>query len=175
MNAPDQIARPAADNASAPDVRGKRKFLVVVDGTPECRVAVRYAGRRAQSTGGSLLLLRVIDPRAELAHWLAVEERMREEAMAEAEELLQTIASEVNDWAGLFPAVTIREGKVQDEVLAQIEEDPGIRILVLAAAPGSEGPGPLVTVLAGTMSGAMQIPVTVVPGNLSDKEVDLLT
>ena len=29
-----------------------RKFLVVVDKTPECRVAIRFATRRAQHTGG---------------------------------------------------------------------------------------------------------------------------
>lgn len=174
MNTEDPGRAPTGGDAPAPDTRGKRKFLVVVDDTPECRVAVRYSAHRAVSTGGSLLLLRVIDPRAELAHWIAVEERMRDEAVAEAEELLQNIASEINDWAGLFPAVTIRQGKVQDEVFAQIEEDPGISILVLAAAPGAEGPGPLVTALAGTMSGAMRIPVTVVPGNLSDKQVDQL-
>ena len=156
------------------DKRNQRKFLVVVDDTQESRVAVRYAGRRAQGTGGSLLLLRVVDTRAELAHWVAVEEKLRDEALAEAEELLQDIASEINDWAGLVPAVTIREGRLQDEVVAQIADDPGISILVLAAAPGSEGPGPLVSALAGTLSGGMRIPVTVVPGNLSEGEIDRL-
>ena len=70
--------------------------------------------------------------------------------------------------------MTIREGRLQDEVVAQIADDPGISILVLAAAPGSEGPGPLVSALAGTLSGGMRIPVTVVPGNLSEGEIDRL-
>jgi len=29
-----------------------RKFLVVIDKTPECQVALRFATRRAQHTGG---------------------------------------------------------------------------------------------------------------------------
>ena len=158
--------------APAADAKGERKFLVVVDDTPECRVAVRFAGRRAAATGGSLVLLRVIEERAELSHWLAVEERMRDEAFAEAENLLQEIASDVHVWSGQFPAVTIRHGQLRDEVLLQIEEDPGIRVLVLAAAPGAEGPGPLVSALAGTLAASMRVPVAVVPGNLSNPQID---
>ena len=39
-----------------------RKFLVVVDKTPECRVALRYAARRAQHTTGRLTLLAIAAP-----------------------------------------------------------------------------------------------------------------
>ena len=152
-----------------------RKFLVVVDDTPECRVAVRFAARRAERTGASLVLLRVIVPDPSHTHWIAVEERMREEAFDEAEVLLQDIASDINEWAGLVPAVAIRQGQIKDEVLGQIDEDSGVDVLVLAASPGTNGPGPLVTALAGKLSGSMRIPVTVVPGNLTDSEVDRLT
>ena len=152
-----------------------RKFLVVVDDTPECRVAVRFAARRAERTGASLLLLRVIVPDPSHTHWIAVEQRMRDEAFDEAEVLLQDIASDINEWAGLVPAVAIRQGRVKDEVLGQIEDDSGVDVLVLAASPGADGPGPLVTALAGKLSGSMRIPVTVVPGNLTDSEVDRLT
>ena len=162
-------------SAEAKPEKGRRKFLVVVDDTAECRVAVRFAGRRAQRTGSSLLLLRVIVPNPSHTHWIAVEERMREEAFDDAENLLQEIASEINEWAGLVPAVAIRQGKLKNEVLAQIDEDSGIDVLVLAASPGPDGPGPLVTALAGALSGSMRIPVTVVPGNLTDLEVDKLT
>ncbi|CCG42445.1 universal stress protein [Magnetospirillum molischianum] len=39
-----------------------RVFLVVVDDTPEQPAALRYASRRARSTGGRVALLRVIEP-----------------------------------------------------------------------------------------------------------------
>ena len=160
-------------DSPAPD-QASRKFLVVVDDTPECRVALRFACRRAMRTGGGVVLLRVIQP-ADFQHWLAVAERMREEAREEAEYLLQQLAAEVNDWAGVMPEFMIREGGTRDEVLGLIEEDPGIRILVLGASPDKEGPGPLVSSLAGQMSGSMSIPVTVVPGNLTENQVDELT
>jgi hypothetical protein len=46
---------------------------------------------------------------------------------------------------------------------------------VLAAGTGSEGPGPLVTQLVGKMSGKMRVPVTVVPGSLTDDQIAELT
>ncbi|MCH7795641.1 MAG: universal stress protein, partial [Proteobacteria bacterium] len=40
---------------------------------------------------------------------------------------------------------------------------------------GSRGPGPLVSALTGKMIGKLRIPVTVVPGNLGDEEIDLIS
>ncbi|MBM3518572.1 MAG: hypothetical protein FJX56_12040 [Alphaproteobacteria bacterium] len=100
---------------------------------------------------------------------------MREEARAEAETLLQSLAADVNHSAGVIPELVVREGRRRDEVLALIAEDPDIRILVLGAAPGPEGPGPLVSSLAGGMSGSMRIPITIVPGTLTNEQVDELT
>ncbi|MEQ8246767.1 MAG: universal stress protein [Alphaproteobacteria bacterium] len=157
-----------------PDSPEARQFLVVVDDTPECRKALRFAWRRAQRTGAGVTLLRVIDP-VDFQHWLSVEERMREEAREEAEELLQKLAAEVQQQSTILPELVVREGAVRDAVVKLIDDDKTIRILVLGAGTGSEGPGPLVTQLAGKMSGALRVPVTVVPGNLSDEQLDLLT
>ena len=151
-----------------------RKFLVYVDETPECRLALRFACRRAKHTGGGVTLLRVVIP-GDVQHWMAVEDRMREEALEEAEQLLHTLAGEVNVSADIMPELVVREGNPRDAILAHIEEDEDIRILVLGAATGSEGPGPLVSLLAGKMAGTMHIPVTVVPGNLTETQIDELT
>src|ERR671910_90322 len=40
----------------------RRKFLAIIDDTPECERAVAYASKRAKSTGGVLVLLYVIEP-----------------------------------------------------------------------------------------------------------------
>jgi nucleotide-binding universal stress UspA family protein len=154
--------------------RRRHKFLVVVDDTPEVRAALRFATRRARNVGGGVTLLRVIMPENSQM-WAGVGELMRAEAREEAEKLLQAMAGQVQRDSGIMPELVIREGRTKDELLALIEEDPSIRILVLAAAAGKEGPGPLVTALAGQMSGNLQIPITVVPGTLSDEQIDDLT
>lgn len=151
-----------------------RIFLVVVDETEEMRVALRYAALRARRTGGHVALLYVIEP-SDLQQWMAVETLMREERREEAEALLQKLSGEVADLCGSLPIVYIREGRRRDELMALLDEEPSISILVLAAGTGAEGPGPLVTQLVGKMSGKMRVPVTVVPGSLSDEQIAALT
>ena len=157
----------------SPQTSQRRKFLVVVDDTPECRVALRYACGRAGSTQGQVALLRVIEP-GDFQHWLSVKERMREESREEAERLLQGLAAEISQRVNIMPELMVREGAPFEEVLAQIDEDPQVKVLVLGAATGPDGPGPLVSALAGRMPGSMHIPVTVVPGNLTDEQIDEL-
>ena len=65
----------------------RRKFLVVIDDTPECSRAVLYGALRAQHTAGALVMLYVIVP-GEFQHWIGVENIMRAEAMEAAEETL---------------------------------------------------------------------------------------
>ncbi|MDP6688895.1 MAG: universal stress protein [Alphaproteobacteria bacterium] len=152
----------------------RRKFLCVVDDSPECRLALRFAFRRAARTGGGVILLYVIEP-ADFQHWMAVQNLMREEAREAAVEVLQTLADEVSQWSGIMPEIAIREGRKQDELLALLEDEPEIRLLVLGASAEKDGPGPLVTALAGPMSANMRVPVTVVPGNLSIEQIDDIT
>jgi nucleotide-binding universal stress UspA family protein len=151
-----------------------RVFLVVVDETPEHRVAVRYAARRAAHTGGRLAMLNVIEP-GELQHFLAIEELARAERREAAEELLQQLCEEIAPIAGAMPIVFIREGRPRDELVALIREEPSISILVLAAGTGPEGPGPLISALIGKGAARLRIPIAIVPGGLSMDEVDALS
>src|SRR5712691_2309534 len=151
-----------------------RVFLAVVDETPEHRIAVRYAARRAAHTGGRLAMLYVIEP-TELQHFLAIEELARAERREAAEELLQRLCEEIGPVAGAMPIVFIREGRRRDELLALIAEEPSISILVLAAGTGPEGPGPLISYLAGKPAARLRIPITIVPGGLSLDQVDALS
>ncbi len=163
-----------ADKTQAPRDSSDRVFLVVVDETEEMEVALRFACRRARHTGGRVALLYVIEP-AEFQHWMAVEDLMREEARSEGEQLLQRLAARVNELVGSIPILYVREGKVRDELFKLLDEEPRVSILVLGANPGSRGPGPLVSSLTGKMIGKLRVPVTVVPGNLGDEEIDLIS
>ena len=150
----------------------RRKFMAVIDGTPECERAVHYAGRRAQNTNGSLVMLYVI-PEGDFQQWLGVEQIMRAEAREEAEAVMAKVAQKVRETIGIDPGIVIREGNAAEEINAAIEEDRDIAILVLAAGSAKEGPGPLVASLAGRTA-AFPIPVTVLPDTLSDDEIDAL-
>ena len=151
--------------------RAPRKFLVVVDTSPERNVAVRFATRRAQATGGRVTLLCVAEL-PEVQQWRGVEEIMKDEARDEAETLIHEAAKNVNELSGIICEVVIAEGRAPDCLLDLLKNDGEISILVLAAATGSDGPGPLVATVA--TSTTYPIPVTIVPGTLTDAEIDAL-
>ncbi|MGE0230247.1 MAG: universal stress protein [Flavobacteriaceae bacterium] len=156
------------------DTENPRKFLVVIDDTPECERAVRYAAKRARSTRGRVVMLFVLVP-GEFQHWLGVEDIMRAEAYEEAEKILAAYVAKIRDWCDESAEYIILEGQRADQIVQAIEDDPSIAILVLAAGTETEGPGPLVTTLAGRLSGTFPIPITVVPGNISDEDMDAVT
>jgi len=150
-----------------------RKFLVIADDSPEFQAALRFACRRARSTGGHVALLRVIEP-AVFEHWSGVREEIERQERAEAESVLQKLAEFVIAETGQPPEFIIKHAENTRAALkAVISEDPAIKILVLAASVGGRGPGPLVSSIAreGVKWGARKVPVTVVPGDLTDEEI----
>ena len=175
---PDEKTGETTADATAPApsvaVEKDRIFLVVVDATKEMQVALRFACRRARHTGGRVALLFVMEP-ADFQHWMAVEEKMREERRAEAEQVLQGLAAVAMELTSKLPVLHVREGVQGDEIVKLIEEEPNISVLVLGASTGKKGPGPLVSSIAGKLSGRFPIPITVVPGNLTNEQIDALS
>src|SRR5437868_7349851 len=143
------------------------KFLVVIDDSPECDRALYFASRRALRIGATVLMLRVIGTEDHGQQWLGVADIMRAEAHEEANAVLDRHAARSASITGVTPQRVIREGEKTEQLLKLIEDDEDIAILVLAAATGKEGPGPLVTSLSKS-AGELPIPVAVVPGHLSD-------
>jgi nucleotide-binding universal stress UspA family protein len=152
----------------------KPKCLVIVDDSAEWDRAVYYASRWAIRAAGGVVMLRVIEIEDENQQWLGVADIMRAEAEEAAAAALDRAAGRANGIAAITPERVIREGEAIAQVLEVIEGDADIAMLVLAASSGAEGPGPLVTAIANTV-GSFPIPVMVVPGELSDAEVDALS
>jgi nucleotide-binding universal stress UspA family protein len=152
---------------------GARKFLVVADDSPEFQAALRFACRRARSTSGRVAILRVIEP-AVFEHWSGVREEIERQLREEAEAALQASAPLVQAETGYPPEFLIVDAENMRAALRHvIGADPDIKILVLAAAVDGRGPGPLVGSLAkeGVKWGDRKVPVTVVPGDLTDDEI----
>ena len=151
-----------------------RKFLVVVDETEECDRAITYAAYRAAATGGAIIMMVSIEP-GSFQHWLGVQEIMLAEAHEAAQERLDEFKERVEAIVSVPVECVIREGKIAEQIQSLIDEDEDIGILVLAAAVGSkEGPGPLVSSISSQAGKAFPIPVTIVPGNLSDEDIQAL-
>jgi len=150
------------------------KLLVVIDDTEECDRAVYFASRRAARIGGQVVMLRVIETHGASQQWLGVADIMRAEAHEEADAQLSKYAARAHGIAAIAPERVVREGDKAEEILKLIDADEDIFVLVLAAGTGSEGPGPLVASI-GRTAGDYPIPVAIVPGHLTDDEIEALS
>ncbi len=150
-----------------------RKFLVVLDDSRECLNAMRFAAMRAARTRAGVEVLAVIPP-DEFNHWIGVGDLMREEARERIHAHFEVFAKWMRDKQGVDPELVIREGEPVTEIIAQVQEDSDIGVLVLGAGTGRKGPGPLVTQLSKT-SGSLPIPITIVPGDLSKERLEEIT
>jgi len=153
-----------------------RKFLVVVDESPEVEAALYYAASRMQRSSGSLVLLYVIEPQ-EFQHWINVRQQQVEEETAKAKALFRLMRRKLNlaGYEGVACEEIIREGAKDEEIRKLIDVDEDIAVLVLGAATDPKGPGPLVSSLAaGSSMGSFPIPITIVPGSLALEDVQAL-
>jgi nucleotide-binding universal stress UspA family protein len=152
-----------------------RKLMVIMDESAEVEGAVFYAAGRALHTNAQILMLYVIEPDNQF--WEGVRQVQLEEQTNKAKALFRLMRRKLgNEGYDTVPIEeVIREGKVVEEILKQIDEDEDIAILVLGASKEASGPGPLVSSLgAGVTAGKFPIPITIVPGELAIEDIKAL-
>jgi len=150
-----------------------RKFLVILDDSRECLNAMRFAAMRAAKTGAGVEILSIVPP-DEFNHWIGVADVMRAEARERIEAHFEVFAKWMRDRQGIDPELVIREGEPVDEILAQVRDDPEVGVLVLGAGTGKNGSGPIITALTKN-AGALEVPITIVPGELSKERLESIT
>ena len=151
-----------------------RYILVIADGSKEMEVALHYACARSKKTDRKIIIATFIEP-LDVLTTLGVQEIMKNEAREEAELKLQKASMIIKDSTGLTPVLQLREGKIIDELIALIEEEENINVLVLAANVDEKGPGPIINALITKEYSRLRIPVMIVPGNFSIEHIALIT
>lgn len=150
-----------------------RTYLVVIDDDDASRIALRFAARRAQKTGGAVEILALV-AQQEFVQWGAVQAAMEEEARLRAEAMVAQAASALIEETGIMPSITVRQGDPIAVVVEILTEQPHVAALVLGAH-ASGNPGKLVSHFAGTDAGQLPCPVMIVPGSLSEEALDRLS
>lgn len=153
---------------------GTRKFLIIADDSAEFTAALSYAAARAKATDGVVTMLRVLPP-TDFSQWAGVRDEIEREQREEAESLMAELSNQAAAKSGRPVEIIIKVGHVRDIIREVISTDTDIKIIVLAVTGGRD-PGPLVTLLVregvGTLGGTRPVPVTVVPGDLSDAAIE---
>jgi nucleotide-binding universal stress UspA family protein len=149
-----------------------RVYLVIIDETDEARVAMRFAARRASKTGGAVHILALV-PKQAFSAFGGVQATIEEEAQDRAEVLATSAAGELFSESGKMPQIAVRLGEGKAVITDYLADHPEVAALVLGAAKEG-GPGPLVTHFTAN-AGSLHCPVFVIPGGLTEEEIDRLT
>ncbi len=150
-----------------------RVYLVIMDDTEEALVALRFASRRAIKTGGALHIIALMEQQPFVA-FAGVQATIEEEARERAQTTAATAAGSILSEGGAMPVISVKQGDAVKLVRDYLTEHPEISALVLGAATDG-GPGPLVSHFAGALAGQLPCPVFVVPGSLSEADIDRLS
>jgi len=149
-----------------------RVYLVIIDETEEARVALRFAARRAAKTGGAVHILALV-PKQDFVAFGGIQATIEEEARDRAEMLATSAAGALLSESGKMPPIAVKVGEGEKVIREYLADHPEVAALVLGAA--HEGnPGPLVTYFS-QASGGLPCPLFIVPGNLSDEDIDRLS
>ena len=148
-------------------------FLVVADDSKELHQALYYAARRAATAGGEIALFRCIEP-VEGQLWGGVSEIMEAETEQASKVLLQELSDYCEKLGAPKPRTFVKRGILFEELFKLINNENSIRVLVLGVSTESGNPGPLVNYIIHNGSNECRVPITIVPGNLSDNQIDAL-
>jgi nucleotide-binding universal stress UspA family protein len=152
----------------------KSKLLVCVNDSEYSRVALRFTCAKAKNAGHPVEILHVIEP-TEFQNLFSMEDVMREEKHHTAEELLKKFSDEAYESFGIMPSLMIKEGMVGEEIITAVEEDHTINMLLVGKSPDGNSRGNLIPWLATQLGKNLLIPMLIVPGNLTDQQINELT
>jgi len=130
--------------------------------------------RGRKKTNRKIIIATFIEP-LDVLTTKGVQEIMENEAREEAEVKLKKASIIVKESTGLTPVLQLREGGIIDELIALIEEEKNINVLVLAAKVDEKGPGPIVSAITTKEYSRLRIPIMIVPGNFSKEHIALIT
>ena len=148
-----------------------RKFLAVSDDTEECLSAIVFAALRARALHAGLIILRCARVPG-VGGWIGLDKDISQDAMDSARLKATRHADAVESRAGVKAELVVSEDDPVDAIRKLVDQDMSIKVLVLAAGMG-RSPGPLVSRLAkGKPIAARPIAVTVIPGDLTDAQLN---
>lgn len=149
------------------------KFLVCATDCESSRTALRLACKKAQRRGDKIDILTVIEP-ASFQPLFSVADKISNERREQAEVILQGLAKTAYEESGIYPTLHLREGNPGEQILAAVMEDSDINMIVLGVSPQSKSDGKLINWLSERSGDSLLVPLMLVPGNLTDQQIEAL-
>ncbi len=142
-------------------------IIVCIDTTNASEAALRYACYKAKSTGFSVQILAVLE--ASYKNLLFGARAIGNEKRQQLEKHLKKLIDKVCQETGVTPAVSIREGDIVTEITRELKFTPNCAMLIFGKSHNSLSDNVVLPKIAGKIGNKINVPVTIVPENLSDE------
>ena len=146
-----------------------RTYTVCVRNNEASRVAVKMACIKAKNHGGQVKVVHVIPPTDGQTLFM-VADRLKDEQRLESEQYIQEMCDAAYSLTGLMPSIDIREGVVEEEILKAVNDENDNTILMVLGMD-KEAHSNLIEQLSEQMGHKLFIPIMIVPGNLTDEQI----
>ena len=123
---------------------------------------------KAKNHGGKVKVVHIIPPTDGQTLFM-VADRLKDELRTESEKYIQEMCDEAFSLTGLMPSIDIREGIVGENILGAVNEDGNSILLVLGMDKGANGD--LIEWISEQMGSKIFTPMMIVPGNLTDAQI----
>ena len=147
-------------------------FLVVLDDSEEMFKALKYAALRSVRTNGRVAILYTFDT-LDFSHWKAVEDIAEAESRDEAESKIEKYENFVLKFKDRKPKKFIMKGDRVECIINFLSDNKFISNFVLASS--NSGSDSLISAFTGKQMSKIKVPLTIIPSNLSEEEIDKLS
>jgi nucleotide-binding universal stress UspA family protein len=147
-------------------------ILVCLDITNASKMALRYACYKAKKSGFSVRILAVME--SSHKNLIFASRAIGHEKKKEIERHLEILVSAISKETGVTPSISIREGDITTEIIREIKSSPNYNMLIFGKSHNSLSDNTVLPEIAKKIGNKINIPVTIVPENLSNEFLDKL-
>lgn len=148
-------------------------FLICVSGQQESEAALRFACLSARKRNAKIALLHILEP-ADFQGLLSVTDTIRKEKEEEAQSLLNRMADMAKLHCNTMPSLILKEGRLGEEIIKAAQEISDLRMLILGLRHDSERGPKLASRLTDKMGSELHVPLLLIPGNLTQEQIEAL-
>lgn len=152
----------------------KINYLVCVNNEKYSETALQFACNLAKTNNGLITILHVIEP-SEYHSFGGIEKAMQTEQQNNAQELMDNLSQKASEWFGASTILQVKEGKIENEIIQVVENDKTIKMMIVGAAPDGASKSKILPPLVSSLGSKLSIPMLIIPGNLSDEQIEDLT
>jgi len=142
-------------------------IIVCIDTTNASQTALRYACYKAKNSGFAVRLLAVME--ASHKNLLFASRAIGNEKRQQLEKHLKKLIDANYEETGITPTISVREGDIVTEIIREIKTTPDCAMLVFGKSHNSLSDNTVLPKVAKKIGNKINVPVTIVPENLSNE------